>query len=217
MTPEEAVAEEERLLAEVRSATVAVDEHRAAKRDLDRRYVDLTKQRIATFEKRARGTSDDADDLDAIEDDLAEVAAGLARVEDAVKGSERGRQAAEQELNRHRADELPALAEAAEVFTAEATEALAALAEPYLRAVETWDRARARWSPYAPAIREQIREAREADGLYASGRGDDEASRVGEFPLPAPGFVFERLQSGALAARPPALRATHPEPRPTAA
>ncbi len=207
----EALAERERLQDEYRSAQSAADLHSANVGRAEARVQRLTRDRVAGYKARARGQEERVEE---IEDELAEVEGTLSREQAAAQGALEARREVEDELERIRSKYLAEFAAEAEELTERAREAMAALALPYREAEAAWDRARAKWAPLAKAITAEMKEAREADGIYSAGSGDHQASTVPDFPLPSSGSVFERAEAGALAARPPALRPEGVSPQP---
>lgn len=202
----EALEERERLQGEYRAAQGAADLHDANAGRLTARGRVLERERIEAYSESARGREGAAERVETIEEELGEVQTRLEREKAAAEGANRGRRHAEDELARLLKDQLGVFLEEAELLTEQAREALAALAEPYKAAEAAWSAAQAVWTPLAPAIAQEIKEAREADGVYSAGRGDSEASRVPDFPLASSGSVFERSEAGVLSARPPAVQ-----------
>lgn len=202
----DALAERERLQGEWRAAQGAADLHDANAGRLQARSRVLERERIEAYSESARGREGAAKRVEEIEEEMADVSTQLEREKAAAEGANRGRRHAEDELARLLKDELSVFADEAEALTEQAREALAALSEPYRTAEQAWAAASAKWSPLAPAIAQEMKELREADGVYSAGRGDSEASRVPEFPLPASGSVFERSEARVLSARPPAVQ-----------
>lgn len=206
------LADRQRLEDEIRSAQGAADLANANAGRAKARQVLLIRERIEAYSDSARGKEGAAERVEEIEEELAELAVTVERETAASEGALRGRRMAEEEHARLLRDHLPLFAEEAEEFTEQARAAMSELSGPYKAAAAAWAAAQANWAPLARAIREELVEAREAAGTFSAGAGDAEASRPPAFPLPAPGSVFERVEEGSLAARPPALRReTQPE------
>lgn len=197
------VAELERLGDEYRSAQGAADKHAASVGRAETRVRRLQIERVAGYKARARGQDENVEEIEA---ELQQLAAELDREKAAAQGALDARREVEDEIARLRSEHLAEFAAEAELLTAQAREALAALAEPYRAAEAAWAAASAKWTPLAAAITQEIKDAREAEGIYSAGRGDSEASRVPEFPLASSGQVFERSDAGVLSARPPAVQ-----------
>lgn len=202
----DALAERERLQGEWRSAQGAADLHDANAGRMQARSRVLERERIEAYSESARGREGAAERVEAIEEELGDVATQLEREKAAAEGANRGRRHAEEELGRLLKNELSTFVDEAELLTEQAREAMAALAEPYRMAEAAWSAARAKYAPLAQAIAAEMKELREADGVYSAGRGDSEASRVPEFPLASSGSVFERSEAGVLSARPSAVQ-----------
>jgi len=199
----DALAELEKLNDEYRKAQSATDLHSANAGRAEARLRRLKLDRVAAYKEAARGRDSG---VEAIEEELVEVEAQLEREQAAAEGALQARREVEQEIPRLHRRYLPAFIEEAETYTKQAREALAELAQPYRAAEATWDAARSKWGPLAEAITAEMKQLREADGVYSAGAGDSEASRVPPFPLAASGSVFERSEAGVLSARPPAVQ-----------
>lgn len=199
----EALSERERLQVEYRSAQSAADLHAANVGRAEQRLRRLTLERAAGYKAQARGQDDR---VDSIEQELADVEAELERERHAGQGALEARREVEGEMARLHREYLADFAEEAEQLSEQAREALVALAEPYKAAEEAWSAASAKWRPLAAAIEGQVKECREADGIYSAGRGDADASRVPDWPLPSSGSIFGAAEAGALSARPKAVQ-----------
>lgn len=174
----DALEERKRLQGEWRAAQSAADLHDANAGRMQARSRVLERERIEAYSESARGREGAAERVEAIEEELAEGQTRLEREKAAAEGANRGRRHAEDELARLLKDHLDVFLEEAEFLTEQAREALAELAEPYRMAEQAWSAAAAKYAPLAQAIAREMKELREADGVYSAGRGDSEASRV---------------------------------------
>ena len=203
------LAELERLQREYVSAQSSGDLHAANVGRANQTIARLTRERVSAHKEAARGREGAAERVEQVEQELAEATAYLDREQAASEGALQARREVEEEIARLRKVNLAQFAAEAEQLTEQARDALLELEDPYRRAVEAWDHARAKWAPLANAIREQVVESNERDGVYAT--VDPAVAAVPPFPLPEPGGVFEAARAGSLAARPEAIRPTHHE------
>lgn len=212
---EEALAGEERLLGEIKSAQGKSDERRAEVNRLSARRGEVVKELAGLYRADARGDEQAGERISELQAEQEQLTRQIEQAEAAYKGAVAGRRDAEEELTRFRDANLAALAEEADSFTQDAREAFAALEAPYQEAEAKWTAAEGRWARLSEALRKELVAAREAAGIHSSGRTDGERSRVPQFPVSVPSHAFERARAGRLLARPAAIQAIEQDEDPT--
>ena len=198
----EALDEEQRLIGE-RDHAMKHDGLLAAEiAQLERRQGELSREEVQLLKEISRGL----DVGTRREDNRAEKQETESVIEQKIAERNAALMAsreADAEVGRLRFSELHVLAEDADVYTAAAQKALAALEAPYLAAQQAWAEAETRWSRLSSALNHHVQEHQEEEGVYSTPDKVDTAAP--QFPLSDGGMTFVRARSGALVARPGAV------------
>lgn len=205
MTAEEAIAEEQRLLGEIRLAQGRADERGADVANLTRRRAEGVSELAGLYKAEARGDEEAGKRIAELRSEQEQLAVEIEQLQAAAQGALAGRRDAEAELGQLREREVGALAEDANKYTEAAQEAMAALEEPYRLAEGAWRAAEQRWQRLSSALTKELLEVHEEQGIHTTAGSVSDRTYAPEFPLPETGSVFERAASGALLARPPAV------------
>lgn len=210
-TKTDPIAERARLEGELRSATAALQAVGERRKSLTTEGDDIDAERLRAYEALARGEQDAPKRVTAAEKRRTALLADIERVGVEMEGAKLARQNVSTELSRLLRDELATFADEADEHTQEAVEAIAAVEEPYRRALEAWQVAEAAWRPLLPAVRDAVEQGERDRGVYISGSRLAAAVGVAAFPLADAAHLFARVASSELVPRPAGLRPTEDE------
>lgn len=194
------LAQHAALAQELKSAHAAENDYRS---DLRRAKVAIERanaERLALYQKKARGTLEGLEDLNAAENEWHAARRDEASFEGQLEAARAAIETVQNEIQALYSVHLPTFAAEAEKRTREAGDALAALHEPYARAHHAWQQARAAWLPLQDAIYMAAATADHDDGIWRDQTKTQRSAQVPELPLPNPAFLH-----GIPAARPPAM------------
>lgn len=200
------LAQHAALAKELANAHHAENDYRA---DLRRAQVAIDRantERLALYQKKARGTLDGLDDLNAAENAWHEARRDEISFKGQLEAARAAIETVQAEIQVLYRTHLPVFAAEAEMRTQEAADALEALHEPYRVAHHAWNQARAAWLPLQEAIFTAAATADHDDGVWRDQTKTQRAAQVPDLPLPDPAFLH-----GIPAARPPAMEPVNPD------